>query len=81
MSGITLLAKLKQRYDELPSDHPWRDNLKEVIDIIEDEENDEKNKPPEHVEEQTIEIDESLLKDAIEIWSEVKPVLKDFAWK
>ena len=81
MSGIALLTKLKQRYDELPSDHPWRDNLKEVIDIIEDEENDEKNKPPEHVEEQTIEIDESLLKDAIEIWSEVKPVLKDFAWK
>ena len=81
MSGIALLTKLKQRYDELPSDHPWRDNLKEVIDIIEDEENDEKNKPPEHVEDQTIEIDESLLKDAIDSWSEVKPVLKDFIWK
>ena len=78
MSGIALLTKLKQRYDELPSDHPYRAKLKEVIDIIEYEENDEKNKSHEHVEEQTIEIDESLLKDAIESWSEVKPVLKDF---
>ena len=71
-----LLTKLKQRYDELPTDHPWRDKLKEVIDIIEDEENE-----PTNVNKQSkpaIEIDESLLKDAIEIWSEIKPGLKEF---
>ena len=78
MSGNALLTKLKQRYNELPSDHPWRDNLKEVIDIIEDEENDCKNKPTEKEEQPAIVIDESLLKDAIESWSKVKPGLKDF---
>ena len=73
-----LLTKLKQRYNELPVDHPYRDKLKEVIDIIEDEENDCKNKPEEEVEPPAITIDESLLKDAIESWSEMKPVLKEF---
>lgn len=72
-----LLTKLKQRYNELPTDHPYRNKLKEVIDIIEDEENDCKNKP-EEVEPPAITINESLLKDAIEIWSEMKPGLKEF---
>lgn len=64
----------KQRYENLSSDHPYRNKLKEVIDIIEAEE----NKPTEEVERSAITIDESLLKDAIEIWSEMKPVLKEF---
>lgn len=73
-----LLTKLKQRYDELPADHPWKDKLKEVIDIMEDEENDCKNKPTEEEEQPAIVIDESLLKDAIESWSEINPRLKEF---
>ena len=78
MSENPLLTKLRKRYDELPVDHPYRDKLKEVIDIIEDEENDCENKPTEEVERPAITIDESLLKDAFESWSEMKPVLKDF---
>ena len=72
-----LLIKLKKRYNELPSDHPYKCDLKEVIDIIEAEENECKNKPIEN-EPKPIEIDESLLKDTINIWSEMKPGLKDF---
>lgn len=68
MTENALLTKLKQRYDELSIDHPWRDKLKEVIDIIEDE---EKN-PTVIVEEPKITIDESLLKDTIDIWFDGK---------
>ena len=66
-NGNQLLIKLKKRYDELPDDYSDKYKLKEVIDIIEAEEN--KPKP--------IEIDETLLKDAITIWSEMKPALKN----
>ena len=37
MSENALLKKLKVRYAELSDDHPWKSKLKEVIDIIEEE--------------------------------------------
>jgi len=62
----------------IPSEHHWRYKLKEVIDIIETKEEECKNKPNKIDELPPIEIDETLLKDVIEIWSEIKPGLKDF---
>ena len=67
MSGNALLNKLKERYENMTDGHPWKSKLKEVIDIIEEEENKpandtSTNEPP------PIQIDESLLKDAVRIW-------------
>ena len=81
-TGNALLQKLKRRLNELADNDPGKESLKQVIKIIQDEENEDKNKPTtiSSNEQPTIEIDESLLKDAIAIWSEMKPVLKDFIW-
>lgn len=74
MSNQELIDKFKEKYEELPDNKLYKHKLKEFIELMELEEKEEKlntnNKQTD--EPKPIEIDESLLADAVRIWFDGK---------
>ena len=69
---VDLLNKMRNRLNEMSDDDPKKAEFKEVVDLFEKEYEEQRNETIDNSQQKSIEIDEPLLKDAVDIWWEGK---------